>query len=63
MNQKLTFDIIDCTFISREQYNFLCFHYPKKNNIEYGFKLTKLGRRIFFIRDSFKLELEEEGML
>lgn len=61
--KTLEFTIYDCTFIERDLYRWLLFMFPKYEEVKFGFKVNRQGVKIYFIRDDFLEELEQEGWI
>jgi len=59
----LKFNILDCSFVKLDQYRWLAFAFSKFNGIEFGYKLNSKNQKIYFIKDKFKQELEDQGIL
>ena len=54
MRKEIIFDILDCSFISKEEYDYIKRAYAEFNNIKFGYKLNSKNQEIYFVKDSFK---------
>lgn len=59
---KLEFDLLDCTFISREEYNYIKRTFKEFEGIKFGYKLNSKNEEIYFVKDSFKESYEKPSI-